>query len=88
MTDTPEEKKPRKKRSKEEIAADKRAWLAKHEWAGVRDAVALVADAQKAVEEAQSAAATKAVSVGFKEVLGALGTLHSNLSRLLPPEAR
>lgn len=50
MTEQTTEKK--KRRSAEEIAAEKRAWLEKHEWRGPIEAVATLKACASALEEA------------------------------------
>ena len=86
MTD--ETKKPKKpRRPASEIAAEKKAWLAKHEWGGARDALELLKSAAQQCEDAQAAVASK-VTVEWAGLHNALKAIIARIETTIPPEAR
>jgi len=86
-----EEKKPesaRKRRPIAEIAAEKKAWLIRHEWGGVKEAQESVSEAMLLLSKAQTAADNKANGAPWKQTVDALVLLREHLVKLIPPEAR
>jgi hypothetical protein len=75
------------KRTKEEIAADKRAWLLKHEWGAVVRALSNVECAALAVELARTRASAKVVSAPWQKAKEALDGLVDGIKRAIPAEA-
>jgi len=83
------EKKAKKQRRPDDvIAAEKREWLAKHEWKGVRKSLDALLEASALIDGAATAARPKAPSVDFQPASQALKAVREKLSALLPPEAR
>lgn len=76
MTDT--EKKSRKKRSQEEIAAEK--------WSGPKHALEIVRAASKALEEAQAACAGK-MDAPFERCQEVLTEIDEAINGAIPPGA-
>lgn len=85
----PKEKKPRgPKRSKDEIAAEHKAWLMRHEWAGPKDALDVVRDVAETLEGAHAAAGDKIQPELWKAAQLALGAIDNALAKAIPQEAR
>lgn len=82
-----EKKKRGPRRSKAEIEADLERRLARSKWSGVKAAIGLLTEADKAVEEAQAAAGEKAQGVQFDAAILAISDVCRALEAILPPEA-
>ena len=86
MTD---EKKKRARRSREEIAAEKKAWLLRHEWAGPQEALLTVRQCAAALEEAHAACANRQPSAdGFALAIKHLTALAEQIAQKIPAELR
>lgn len=86
MTDEKKTKKTR--RPADVIAAEKQAWLARHEWAGPKKALELVTAAHAGLEEAQAACGERCQKVGWKAILEELELTASYITDEIPAEAR
>lgn len=83
-----EKKSKSPRRAADVIASEKRAWLAKHEWKGVADALEHIHDAQVSLTESKKRAGERASSAPFDAARTALSELDAHLAKILPPEAR
>lgn len=83
---TEETIKQKKRRSPDEIAAEKRAWLEKHEWRGPIEAVATLKACAAALEEAGAQSATKvpAVPSQFAAIITAARKLAAEIEAKIP----
>lgn len=83
-----EEGPKRKKRTKEAIAAEKKAWLLRHEWAGPKEAKQMLEDAYDLVEQAVGACGKSVNGIAWEEILPALNRAAEQIDAAIPPEAR
>lgn len=88
MTEEKKTKKPR--RPAAEIAAEKKAWLARHEWSGPKKALEIVSRTRKELEDAQAACAERVpdVSSNWKEIIVGLEHLEDGIALAIPLEAQ
>jgi hypothetical protein len=90
VTEEAKKTKPQKKRRPDdEIAAEKAAWLLRHNWKGVKRALELVSEASEALEEAHAACNGKveAAAPMWKTAQNVLGSINAEIGKALPPEA-
>jgi hypothetical protein len=80
-----EEKKPKKRRPDHEIAAEKKAWLLRHDWAGAKKALGIVKNCKAALEEATDAAGTADAPWDGAQL--ALSAIETRLTAQIPREA-
>lgn len=84
-----EEKQKRAKRPKDEVLADLKARIARHEWAGPKQALKLVREASKLLEEAQAACGDRFQdAVRWGDVQGVLTAIDVIIEETIPPEAK
>ena len=89
MTDQKPEKKRGPRRTRDEIAAEKAAWLLRHEWSGPKEALAIVRSCIAALEEAQAACGKHVLNPdSFRPCLSALEGLGQSIECMIPKEAR
>lgn len=84
-----EEKSKRAKRPKDEVMADLKARLARHEWSGPKQALKLVHEASELIAEAEEACGDKAkMGDMWKAVQQTLRDIDTVISKAIPPEAK
>lgn len=85
-----EEKKTKKRRPADEIAAEKTTWLIRHTWAGPKRALEIVREALSELEEAAAACGDKVDEAApmWKTVQSVLAEIDNAIDEAIPPEAR